>query len=43
MENWEKIEAAASFAPGMSSAVREMVVNQEERNTRVLKASAGAA
>jgi UDP-glucose 4-epimerase len=42
MENWDKIEAAASFAPGMSSAVREMVVNQEERNARVLKASASA-
>jgi UDP-glucose 4-epimerase len=31
VENWDKIEAAASFAPGMSSAVREMVVNQEEK------------
>jgi nucleoside-diphosphate-sugar epimerase len=31
MENWDKIEAAASFAPGMSSAVREMVVPQDEK------------
>ena len=30
VENWDKIDGSASFAPGMSSAVREMVVDQEE-------------
>jgi nucleoside-diphosphate-sugar epimerase len=33
VENWDKIDTSASFAPGMSSAVREMVVNQDEENT----------
>lgn len=33
VENWDKIETSASFGPGMSSAVREMVVNQDERTT----------
>ncbi len=28
-DNWEQIHAAASFAPGMSSAVREMLVLRE--------------
>ena len=32
VENWDKIDAAASFAPGMSSAVREMVVNQDDED-----------
>jgi hypothetical protein len=37
VENWDKIDAAASFAPGMSSAVREMVVNQDEKLIAVAK------
>jgi nucleoside-diphosphate-sugar epimerase len=28
-DHWEKIEASARFGPGLSSAVREMAVNQE--------------
>jgi nucleoside-diphosphate-sugar epimerase len=28
-DNWEKIEASARFGPGISSAVREMVVVRE--------------
>ena len=39
-ENWDKIDAAASFAPGMSSAVREMVVNQEEKGGLQKRAAA---
>lgn len=35
VENWDKIDAAASFGPGMSSAVREMVVNREEKTPGV--------
>ena len=38
-QNWDRIEASASFAPGMSSAVREMVVNQEEKNIQSIKRS----
>jgi UDP-glucose 4-epimerase len=41
VENWDKIDAAASFGPGMSSAVREMVVNQDESSTPLAR-SAGA-
>jgi UDP-glucose 4-epimerase len=33
VENWDKIDASASFGPGMSSAVREMVVHQDEKST----------
>lgn len=28
-ENWDKIEAAAKFGPGVSSAVREIVVKEK--------------
>jgi nucleoside-diphosphate-sugar epimerase len=34
VENWHKIDASASFGPGMSSAVREMVVNQDDKSAR---------
>lgn len=34
VENWDKIENSASFGPGMSSAVREMVVNQDDKSAR---------
>jgi len=30
IENWDKIHASASFEPGISSAVREVVVDQED-------------
>jgi len=33
VENWAKIDGSASFGPGVSSAVREMVVNQDEKGT----------
>jgi UDP-glucose 4-epimerase len=39
VENWSKIEAAASFGPGMSSAVREMVVNQDEKKVALAQRS----
>lgn len=31
IENWDKISASASFAPGISSAVREVVAHQDEK------------
>lgn len=41
VENWEKIHGNASFAPGMSSAVREMVVNQDDSNAGIRPTVAG--
>ena len=38
VENWSKIEEAASFGPGMSSAVREMVVNQDKKENKTVAA-----
>jgi nucleoside-diphosphate-sugar epimerase len=42
VENWDKIDAAASFGPGMSSAVREMVINQDEKSVTPQKRVATA-
>jgi len=42
VENWDRIEASASFGPGMSSAVREMVVNQNEETVPLRNATAAA-
>jgi nucleoside-diphosphate-sugar epimerase len=42
-ENWKQIDASASFAPGMSSAVREMVVDQEEEQKKAVVAARKAA
>jgi UDP-glucose 4-epimerase len=41
VENWERIQGSASFAPGMSSAVREMVVNQDEPKAEAHRVVAG--
>lgn len=40
MQNWGRIEASASFGPGASSAVREMVVNQDYKSVQAQNAFA---
>lgn len=42
-ENWEKIEANHSFVPGMSSAVREMVIGEDNQRPGLQPGAADAA
>jgi nucleoside-diphosphate-sugar epimerase len=43
VENWDRIEANNSFVPGMSSAVREMVVGEDHQNPGLHGRAANAA